>query len=133
MDVLIDLIIYVIRQMTKDKPSRITPAGFEAIERQKAATEQRIAEMQAAVARQQGRTKPLVKRGPARGAAVPAAVSATPSLSQTPDIWTTPAPGIKAPSVVMSSRGRAPLKGLRIPIILGEVLGPPIALREREM
>jgi len=134
MDLLIEIIFKIIKEATQDKPRAVTPRTFQEIEQQKAATEQRIREMQAAMAKQQARTKPAkAKRGPARGAAVAATAApakAAPTLSQTPDIWTTPAPQLKAAPLVSSSRGRAPLRELRIPFILGEVLAPPLALRE---
>src|SRR5882724_3744422 len=131
MDLLIDLIIYAVKQMTKDRPPRITPASFQEIEQQKAATEQRIREMQAAVARQQSRTKPArTNRGPARGAAAAKAPAVAPSLTQVPDTWTKTAPTLDVPTVVRRAPGRAPLPALRIPIILGEILAPPLALRD---
>src|SRR5579885_1177564 len=131
MDLLVDLIIYIVKQMTKDKPPSIKPPSFDEVERQKAATERRIREMQAAMAAQQARTKAVkVKRGPSRGAAVAAPAKATRTLSQTPDAWTTSIPDVKSPTAVTSAQGRAPIRELRIPFILGEVLSPPLALRE---
>jgi hypothetical protein len=128
MDLLIDLIIFVVKQMTKDRPPRISPPGFQEIERQKAATEQRIREIQQAVAQQQSRTKPAKPKRKVPRAAAPAAGS----LTQPPAKWTTPAPAPKVPPVVASSRARAPISGLRIPLIMGEILAPPVALREQE-
>jgi len=129
MDLLIDLIIFIAKQLNKDRPPRIMPPGFQEIEQQKAATEQRIRELQAAMAQQQVRTKPAKpKRGEARAAA-----PAKQSVTQPPAKWTTPGLSIEVPPVVASSRGRAPISGLRVPLILGEVLAPPVALREPEM
>jgi hypothetical protein len=133
MDLLIDLIIYIIKQLNKDKPRPITRQNFEAIEAQKAAVEQRIREMQASMAKQQARVKPQrARRGPSRGAPVAPPAKAVRTLTQTPDAYTMPTPDIKSPSVVTSRVGRAPLKELRIPFILGEILAPPLALREPE-
>jgi hypothetical protein len=133
MDLLIDLIIYLIKQLNKDKPRPITPQSYQAIEQQKLAVEQRIREMQAAMAQQQGRVKPVkAKRGPSRGAPVAAPAKAVRTLTQTPDAYTTPPPDVKSPSAVISRQGRAPLGELRVPLILGEILAPPLALREPE-
>lgn len=129
MDLLIDLIIYAIKQLAKDRPPRVTPPGYAEIERQKAATEQRIREIREAVAQQQSRTKPAKPKRPVARAAAPAKGS----LTQPPAKWTTPVPAPKVPPAVVASRtGRAPIAGLRIPLILGEILAPPVALREPE-
>ena len=53
MDLLIEIIFRIIREATQDKPRAVTPRTFQEIERQKAATEQRIREMQTAMAKQQ--------------------------------------------------------------------------------
>jgi hypothetical protein len=133
MDLLIDLIIYIAKQLNKDKPRQITPQGYQAIEQQKLAVEQRIREMQAAMTQQQARVKPpRGKRRPPRGAPVAPPVQAVRTLTQTPDAYTTSAPVLEAPTAVTSSQRRAPLRELRIPFILGEVLAPPLALREPE-
>jgi len=134
MNLLVELIVAAIREMSKGKPAkRITAPGWNEIEQQRLATEQRIREMQAAIAEQKARARPKKKRGPGRGAAVAQEVKAVPTLSQTPDAYTTPMPAPKSPTAVTSgSRGSAPMRGLRLPFILGEILGPPVALREPE-
>src|SRR3954466_853569 len=114
MEVLIRLIIAIVKEMTKDQPKKIKPAGWSEIEQQRLATEQRIREMQAAIAEQRARAKPTRKRGPSRGAAVAQQVKAVPTLTQTPDAYTTPIPAAKAPAEMSSgTRGRAPLRELR--------------------
>ncbi len=130
MEILIRIIIEIVKAMTKENPSakRITPEGWEAIEQQKRATEQRIREMQAAIAQQQARAKPKPKGGPGRGAAVARQAKAVPTLTQTPDAYTTPTPAPKSPTVSSVDR-RAPIRELRVPFILGEIIGPPLALR----
>ena len=130
---LLQFIIEVIAAASKEKPGKkITPAGWDQIQQQRLATEQRIREMQAAIAQQRARAKPVKKRGPGRGAAVAPQAKAVPTLTQTPDAYTTPMPAAKSPAAVGTGRGRAPLRELRVPIILGEILGPPVALREPE-
>jgi hypothetical protein len=133
MEILARIIIAIIKEMAKDKPSKkITPVGWEAVEQQKLATEQKIREMQAAIAKQQARTKPVRNRGPSRGAAVAPRAKAVPTLTQTPDAYTAPISTSGAPLAVSDMRGRAPLRELRVPFILGEILAPPVALREPE-
>jgi len=132
MELLIRLIIEIVEALAKDKPKKATSQSWEAIEQQRLATEQRIREMQAAIAQQKARAKPVRKRGPSRGAAVAPQAKAVPTLTQTPDAYTTPLSQTAAPSTVASKQGRAPLRELRIPFILGEILAPPVALREPE-
>ena len=132
MDLLIQAIVAIIEGLTKDKPKKATSQSWEAIEQQRLATEQRIREMQAAIAQQQARAKPTRKRGPSRGAPVAPRAKAVPTLTQTPDAYTTPLSQTAAPSTVVSKQGRAPLRELRVPFILGEILAPPLALREPE-
>ena len=129
---LIQLIAEIIAGLSKEQPKKAKPQSWEAIEQQRLATEQRIREMQAAIAQQKARAKPTRKRGPSRGAAVAPQAKAVPTLTQTPDAYTTPLSPTAAPSTVASRQGRAPLRELRVPFILGEILAPPLALREPE-
>ena len=131
MSELIQLIVEIIAAASKEQPKKAKPQSWQAIEQQRLATEQRIREMQAAIAQQKARTKPARKRGPSRGAAVAPQAKAVPTRTQTPDVYTTPTPRTTAPSVA-SAQGRAPLRELRVPFILGEILAPPLALREPE-
>jgi hypothetical protein len=132
MDILIDLIIYAVKQMTKDRPPRITPASFQQIEQQKAATEQRIREMQTAIANQQGRAKPArSNRGPSRAAATVRAPAPARSVSQAPDTRARTAPASSVP-VVTHVHSQTPRRDFRIPLIFGEILAPPLALRDTE-
>ena len=129
MDLLINLIIEIIEGLTKGTPKKAKPQSGEAVEQQRLATEQRIREMQAAIAQQKARAKPTRKRGPSRGAPIAPQAKAVP---QAPDAYTAPLSQTAAPSTIASKQGRAPLRELRIPFILGEILAPPLALREPE-
>jgi len=132
MEILIRIIIAIIEGLARDKPGKATPRNWQAIEQQKLATEQRIREMQAAIEQQRAKAKPTRKRGPSRGAAVAPQAKAVSTLTQTPDAYTIPMPALNVPATSNPARGRAPLRELRVPFILGEILAPPLALREPE-
>jgi hypothetical protein len=131
---LIDLIILIIKQFSKPSASqqRVAPPSAQDIARQKAEVERRIREMQAALSQHKGkaataplpqrRAKPTVKAQPE--SAPVAHISAPLSTSQV------------AETVVPERRATVlaplPRQGIVIPFLLGEVLAPPLALRETE-
>jgi hypothetical protein len=132
MDVLIDLIIYLIKQATKSRESRIAPPSQQELQRRKAAAGQQVAALRKTVATQQARTRPTARpRGqfdPAswtQPAVRPAIVPPVPSRV-VPAI--TPGPDPVQPVRRSSQR----LAGLKLPFLMGELLAPPVALREQD-
>ena len=131
MDILIDLIIYLIKQAGKSGDARRgVPPPLPA---------QRVAQplppqaqsMQRALAAQAARTRPATARaGATRGApaswAQPAVRAAAPPVNQPPVATITPDAGSpRRPAA--SSRA---IPGLKLPFLLGEVLSRPVALRD---
>ena len=128
MDILIDIIIYLVKQFAKTNQPQIRPPTPQELAAQQAAMKQRLEAMQKAMATQQARTKPVAKPRATAKQAAPAKAS----LSQPPPAWTA-APPSTASVPPVASPAKAPLPGLKIPLILGEILAPPLALREPEM
>ena len=134
MDILIDLIIYLIKQASKPREPRIAPPTPREQERQRAVLAQRAQSLQKALAAQQARTRPG-PAAPARQRMTTARVApSTRPVATRLESDARPAAVVPAPtgSIVASARGRAPLPGLKIPLLLGEILAPPVALREME-
>jgi hypothetical protein len=124
MDVLIDLIIYLIKAAAK---SREASAPRPAVGRQVAPTPQQIEAIQRTLAAQQARTKaaaPRPGRGPASWAQ-PGPRAAVPPVRQPPVPAITPA----AAKVVPPRPAPAGIPGLKLPFLLGEVLSEPVSLR----
>jgi len=137
MDVLIDLIIYVIRQLSKQS----SPQGPSAqrtsadIERQKAEVERRIREMQSALAQQKGKAAPLPAPTPRKAKRVAkktASAEAVPTLARAVETRAVETPVVTAPSRSISIASTQRRKWI-VPILIGEVLGPPLALRESQI
>jgi hypothetical protein len=127
MDILVDLIIYLVRKFAESKPSQVRPPTPQELAAHQAAMKQRLEAMQKALAAQQARTQLRRKPKAVAKQAAPAKVS----LSQPPAQWTTaPAPAASVPPVQTVGKPASPLPGLKIPLILGEILAPPVALRE---
>lgn len=139
MDILIDLIIWIIKAAAdrsgKAKPPPVTP---QEIERQRALA----AQLQA-----------LQRQAVARPRAKPAAIRPAQRKSSKPINWGVPtpprwvAPDAAKPAVVAQSSVSTPVSptpvrrpappapsrvALRVPLLMGEILGPPLALREDE-
>ena len=131
MDLLIDLIIALIKAATKEsKPPRLPPVPFDE-EQRRALSAQMQALQQQAIATQ--------RHGPARPIAVPSAAARKPQR-RTPKppalparaVATTAAPVPAPPRTAQPTRAAAARAPLRVPLIMGEILGPPLALREPE-
>ena len=130
MDILIDIIVYLIKQFAGSNQPQVRPPTPQELAAHQAAMKQRLEAMQKTVAVQQARTKPKAKPSATARQAAPAKAS----LSQPAAAWTAPAPRpATAPPAVTAQKARAPLPGLKLPLILGEILDPPLALRETMM
>lgn len=136
MDLLIDLIVYLIKQAAKASENRAPVATRPGVARPPAAVARQIQTMQRTLAAQTARARPAgvatkargVTRGPASWAQ-PAVRAAVPPVNQPPVPTITAEPS--------APRRPAPparaIPGLRLPFLLGEVLAPPVALREEEV
>ena len=131
MDILIDLIIFLIKQATKPRPPGMVPPRLQSPQPPTALAEQ-IRAMQKTIASQQARTRPrgarqAAGRGPVSWSQ-PGVTAAVPPVSQRPVPPITRDP--VAPRPRPSPKTQIP--GLRLPFLLGEILAPPVALREEE-
>jgi len=130
MDLLIDLIIAIVKAATKDAKQPTLPAiRFDEAQRQRALAAQMQALQQQAIAGQ--------RRGPVRPVAAPSRAGRRPQRGTPPALparaVATNAPSSPAPARAGQSPGAAAARvPLRIPLIMGEILGPPLALREPE-
>ena len=130
MDILIDLIIYLIKQANKPRQGASAPS-----KKQKSDVHaQRLAAMNKAISVQQKRTQPVqTGKAPVR----------PPPLVRPPASWTQPGvqavvPPVKQPAVPVITRDSIPpvprrstrIPALQLPFLLGEVLDPPLALRD---
>jgi hypothetical protein len=124
MDILIDNILQAVQQLGREKPGMgLTP---QQAARQRAMQE-RLAAMHRAAITNQARVQP--KRAvPAPVAAKPAA-PVRPAIAQQPLRRVAPAP---APEGTLVATRPAASRFL-VPLIIGEVLAPPLALREPEL
>ena len=133
MDLIVDILVYLFKQLAKSAEPKVRPPTPQEVAAQQAAMRQRLEAMQQALAAQQARTQP---KPPARRAAGMAkqTAPARASLSQSPRNGTTPMPSAATLAPLESSPRKrpAPPPGLRMPLILGEILAPPLALREPE-
>jgi hypothetical protein len=127
MDILIDLIVFLIKQATKPSAPRPLPPTRQQAQRQQSMLAQQIQAMQRSMAVQQrmpaaGRRKPAAPpAGPAR---VPASFVPEPVRTVSAS-----APAVVVrPTVPQSSRAA----GLRVPFLLGELLSAPVAFRDWE-
>jgi hypothetical protein len=125
MDILIDIILQVVSAFGKDKPSRASGLTPEQAALQQRIMQQRLAAMHRAGASKQGRVQP--KRQvppPVPGRPVVGAASMQKTVVRVaPKAAPERKPAIPAP---VGSQFVAAL-------ILGEVLAPPVALRELEL
>lgn len=128
MDVLIDLIIFLIKQASKSRE----PAVGRQVQppRIVAPSAAQVQAMQRTLAAQQARTRPLAKpagRGPASWAQ-PGVRAAVPPVRQPP------VPAITSAEAVIVPPRPAPagIPGLKLPFLLGEVLSHPVALQMEE-
>jgi hypothetical protein len=123
MDVLIDLIIYLIKAAAKSREASV-PRPL--VQRQVSPTAQQIQAIQQTLAAQQARTKPAPgrARGPASWAQ-PGVRAAVPPVRQPPVPAITPS----AAAIVPAPRPSAGIPGLKLPFLLGEVLSEPVSLR----
>ena len=151
MDILIDLIEWIIKQAVKQRQaqqSRTSPPTTQEIDRQKAEVEKRIRDMQTALALQTRRVAPAAQtqraslaqranpgqrakqlqpdRRVVRQSASPIAPKAAPEPR-----WLAPLGSIGAPAVEPTPTP-LPRQGLIIPLLLGEILAPPLSLRDAE-
>lgn len=126
MDILIDLIIYLIKQAAKSSGGpTVRPAQAQ---RPAAAPAAQVQSMQRTLAAQQARTRPAPKqrgRGPASWAQ-PGVRAAVPPVKQPPVPAITPSDA----QVVPPRPAPAGIPGLKLPFLLGEVLSQPVSFRD---
>lgn len=128
MDILIDLIIYLIKQASQSRETSVPRQAQRP--RPVAASPAQVQAMQRMLAAQQARTKPAPQRagrGPASWAQ-PGVRAAVPPVRQAPVPAITPAPAAIQPP----RRAPAGIPGLKLPFLLGEVLSHPVSLRPEE-
>jgi hypothetical protein len=135
MDILIDLIVWIIKASAssrKPPAQRVTPANQQEIDRQKAEVERRIREMQNALAQQTGRAAPVAKQ--ARKVKRTVKQATPPPLPAPPVVlqrWSEPQVGSATPVVTRrDSTATLAQKSYIVPLLLGEILAPPLSLRE---
>ena len=123
MDVLIDLIIYLIKAAAKSRETTAPPA----VRRQAAATAPQVLAIQRTLAAQQARTK----AAPARAGRGPASWSQPGIRAAMPPVRQPPVPPITPAAVAIVPPRPAPagIPGLKLPFVLGEVLSEPVSLR----
>ena len=157
MDILIDLIEWIIKQAVKQRQaqqSRTSPPTAQEIDRQKAEVEKRIRDMQTALALQTRRVAPaaqtqrasLAQRANPVQRANPGQRAKqlqpdrrvvrqlAPSIAPKPALeprWLAPLGSIGAPAIERTPTP-LPRQGLIIPLLLGEILAPPLSLRDAE-
>jgi len=127
MDVLIDLIVFLIKQASKASEKR-APVTVKRPVPTSQAPAQQIQAMQKAMAVQAARTRPAptqASRGPAswaqpgvRSAVAPVNQPPVPPIGPDPDAISRPKPPPTS------------IPGLKLPFLLGEVLSSPAAFRE---
>ena len=127
MDVLIDLIIFLIKQASKAGEKRAPATTKRPLATAQVAAQQ-IQAMQKTMAVQAARTRPAPKqasRGPAswaqpgvRSAVAPVNQPPVPPIGPDPDAISRPKPPSRS------------IPGLKLPFLLGEVLSAPVAFRE---
>ena len=134
MDILIDLIIYLIRQFSQpNRPQqRVAPPSAQDIARQKAEVERRIREMQNALAQQTSKAAaaplpPRLVQRAVKKSSEPAPVAHISAPLSTQQVAETVVPERR--SMVLAP---LPRQGLIIPILLNEVLSLPRSLQEME-
>ncbi|HEY2588820.1 MAG TPA: hypothetical protein VGI81_23965 [Tepidisphaeraceae bacterium] len=138
MDLLIDLIIYLIKQATKASETRAPgPSGQRPVQPPPLSARQ-VQAMQRTLAVQAQRTRPAAAAAPsrARGVARGPATWAQPAVrAAVPPVNQPPVPRITAEPAA-PRRPQPPTRaipGLKLPFLLGEVLAPPVGLREEEV
>jgi hypothetical protein len=124
MDILIDLIIYLIKQATKSGGAKAAPLTQQQAARQRAALARQIQAMQQGQPARKGAAKSSSARSPVvrPPALPPAAAQGTPMSQIQP-----------AARVTRVTSRKAAMPSMRLPFILGEVLSAPVALRETEI
>ena len=132
MDVLIDLIIYLIKQAAAGEKRSAGPKGGRPGQPPRMTPAQQLQTMQRTLAAQAARTRPAptprgaaATRGP-RSWAQPAVRAAVPPVNQ-------PAVPMITPDAAAPRRPVTPARaipGLKLPFLLGEVLSQPVSMRE---
>ena len=137
MDILIDLIVFLIKQATKPKapqPPRLPPTPQE-VQRQQSTLAQQVEAMQRTIAARQTQKRPDAGRM-GRVAQPPSLPRTTKSFAPSPTKSPPPEPVLQRVivplpprKVVTSNR----LPELRRLLMLGEMLSAPVALRDLEV
>jgi hypothetical protein len=133
MDLLIDLIIYLIKQAAKASENRAPGAAKPGMVRPPPLTPQQVEAVQRTLAAQAARTRPAAAAPKARGVARgPASWSQPAVRAAVPPVNQPPVPLITSEPTAPRPRACAPraIPGLKLPFLLGEVLAPPVTLRE---
>jgi hypothetical protein len=125
MDLLVDIIVQIVKALTKPQQQLPTLTPQQAAVQQ-TAMQQRLAAMQKAMAAQQARVQPRKAGRPPSGAKPVAPPPVPPPRTRPLAATATPV------AAIAPRRANAP-SGLLVPLILGEILAPPLALREPEL
>jgi hypothetical protein len=131
MDILVDIIVLIIKGLSKPKQPQVPALTPQQAAAQQAAMQQRLQAMQKVMADQQARTRP--KQPVRRPIAGKPAAPLRPSLVQQSVSTTAASSRPTVASAKTPSQTRASASGMLVPLILGEILAPPLALREQEV
>jgi hypothetical protein len=135
MDILIDLIIYLIKQATKppaaSAPQRLPPTPQE-VQRQQATLAQQVQAMQRTIAARQSQKRPGAGRS-GRAVQLPPPARVTTAFAAAPVRAVTPPQAVQRvvyqqiPHQIVRPKG---LQELRSLLLMGEMLSSPVALRD---
>jgi hypothetical protein len=130
MDILVDIIVYLLRKFATANPPPVRPPSPQELAAHQAVMKQRLETMQKAMTAREARTQP--RSGPR--AVAKRAAPARASISQPSVKRASPAPPLSSvPPVQQPAKSPAYLPGWKAPLILGEILAPPLALRDPEI
>jgi hypothetical protein len=129
MDVLIDLIVYLIKQATQSRQAKAPPLTPQAAARQRAALQQQIMAMQQGLSVRKATAKAPAGRAKS---ARPPALPKTPASSVTAVLAQPPQSTVAAARPAVDRPKTTSLGDMRFPLVLGEILSAPVALREPE-
>jgi hypothetical protein len=135
MDILIDLIIYLIKQATKppagSAPQRLPPTPQE-VQRQQATLAQQVQAMQRTIAARQAPKRPGAGRS-GRAVQLPPPARVTTSFAPAPVRAAAPPQAVQRvvyqqiPHQILRPKSLADLRSL---LLMGEMLSAPVALRD---
>ena len=125
-----EIILLIVRALSKPKEPQLPSLTPQQAAAQQAAMQQRLAAMQRAMAEQQARVQPKKKPATRPAAAKPASTTRPGPVPQPTS--RTSVPSTTAIATASAPRRTAAASGLLVPLVLGEILAPPLALRQPE-